>query len=80
MYLSTEAARRHRARLANTLKTGDLVIVPAARLTTRNNDVHHRFRQDSDFYYLTRFLEPDAVAIIEPDKTTDYILFVLPES
>ena len=81
MYLSTEAARRHRARLANTLKTGDLVIVPAARLTTRNNDVHHRFRQDSDFYYLTAFLEPDAVAIIKKhDKTTDYTLFVLPKN
>ena len=81
MYLSTQAAERHRKRLANTLHTGDLVIVPAARLTTRNNDVHHRFRQDSDFYYLTAFLEPDAIAVIKKQETTtDYILFVLPKN
>ena len=80
MYLSTEAARRHRARLINTLETGDLVIIPAARPTTRNNDVHHRFRQNSDFYYLTAFREPNAVAVIKKNETTaDYILFVLPK-
>lgn len=81
MYLSTKAAQRHRTRLAHTLETGDLVIVPAARLTTRNNDVQHRFRQDSDFYYLTAFREPDAVAVIKKhEHKIRYILFVLPKN
>ena len=64
MLMSIDAAQRHRNRLIAALQPGDLVLLPAAKHTTRNNDVHHRFRQDSDFYYLTGFLEADAVAVI----------------
>jgi Xaa-Pro aminopeptidase len=39
------------------------VVMPGATLTTRNNDVEHAFRQDSNFFYLTGFDKPDAVAI-----------------
>jgi len=34
---------------------------------TRNRDVDFPFRQDSDFYYLTGFNEPDALAVFIPD-------------
>src|SRR5262245_37984800 len=30
----------------------------------RNRDSHYRFRPDSDFWYLTGFPEPDAVAVL----------------
>ena len=42
-----------------------LGIVPAGRQQTRNDDVAHPFRQDSDFHFLTGFSEPDAVAVLE---------------
>ncbi len=35
---------------------------------TRNRDVDYLFRQDSDFYYLTGFCEPDAVLVIMPGR------------
>ena len=39
-----------------------MAILPSAPVKTRNRDVEYRFRQDSDFYYLSGFAEPDAVA------------------
>src|SRR6185503_2198743 len=35
-------------------------------------------RQDSDFFYLTGFEEPDALAVIKPEGDTKYTLFVRP--
>lgn len=56
-----------------------VAIIPAARGKTRSYDTEYKFRQDSDFYYLTGFPEPDAIAVISPsDKKAPYILFVRP--
>jgi len=56
-----------------------LAIVPAAPETLRNNDVSHPFRQHSDFYFLTGFDEPDAVALFNPAHAKErFVLFVRP--
>jgi Xaa-Pro aminopeptidase len=56
-----------------------LAIVPAASETVRNHDVHHPFRQSSDFFFLTGFAEPDAVAVFNPTHSKErYVLFVRP--
>jgi Xaa-Pro aminopeptidase len=56
-----------------------VAIISSARETTRSNDTHYRFRQDSDFYYLTGFEEPEAIAVIAPGhKEHPYTLFVRP--
>ena len=55
-----------------------VAIIPAARETTRSNDTHYRFRQDSDFFYLTGFEEPEAIAVIKPSDENRYTLFVRP--
>lgn len=55
-----------------------VAIIPSARETTRSNDTHYKFRQDSDFFYLTGFEEPDAIAVIKPSKEPRYTLFVRP--
>lgn len=55
-----------------------VAIIPAARESVRSNDTEYRFRQDSDFYYLTGFNEPDAVAVIAPSREARYTLFVRP--
>ncbi|MEW6272585.1 MAG: aminopeptidase P N-terminal domain-containing protein [Thermodesulfobacteriota bacterium] len=70
------AARR--AAVLDQIGTGVAVFrAPAARVHA--NDVEYRYRPDSDFYYLTGFAEPDAVAVL--DGTADkerFVLFVQP--
>jgi Xaa-Pro aminopeptidase len=67
-----------RARFAEAI--GDaLAIVPAAGEVRRNGDVNYEFRQDSDFFFLTGFDEPDAVAVFNPAHAKErYVLFVRP--
>ena len=74
--LGTFADRRLRFAAA----IGDaLAIVPGAQEARRNGDVNYEFRQNSDFYFLTGFDEPDAVAVINPaDPKERYVLFVRP--
>lgn len=55
-----------------------VAIIPGAHDTRRSNDTHYRFRQDSDFFYLTGFEEPDSLAVIKPDAEKKYTLFVRP--
>lgn len=65
-----------RKRLMQMMGKGSIAIIPAAPVTIRNRDVEHRYRPDSDFYYLTGFAEPEAVAVIIPKrKHGEYILF-----
>ncbi|HWC65096.1 MAG TPA: aminopeptidase P family protein [Thermoanaerobaculia bacterium] len=63
-----------RARFA-ALLGGTPAVVPAARIAYRSRDTALRFRQDSDFLYLTGFPEPDAVAVFDRGA---FHLFVLP--
>jgi len=56
-----------------------IAIIPAAHEATRSYDTEYKFRQDSDFHYLTGFPEPDAVAVIDPAaKKSAYTLYVRP--
>lgn len=56
-----------------------IAVIPAAVEQVRNDDVHHEFRQDSSFFFLTGFTEPDAVAVLDPSHPTErYVLFVRP--
>jgi Xaa-Pro aminopeptidase len=71
-----EFARRRR-QLARIMGRESIAILPAAAITHRNSDVEHPYRQDSDFYYLTGFMEPEAVAVLVPGRAAaEYILFV----
>ena len=60
------------------MEPNSVAIIPGAREATRSNDTHYRFRQDSDFFYLTGFEEPDAIAVIKPSQSSKYTLFVRP--
>jgi Xaa-Pro aminopeptidase len=56
-----------------------VAIIPGAGEVRRNGDVHYEFRQDSDFFFLTGFDEPDAVAVFNPAHAKErYVLFVRP--
>lgn len=45
----------------------------------KNSDVHFDFRQDSSFYYLTGFTEPDSLLILDPIGVDNFILIVRPK-
>jgi len=71
----SEFARR-RKQLMRMVGDGGIAILPAAPVRTRSRDVEYRFRQDSDFFYLTGFAEPDAVAVLMPGRDNgEYLLF-----
>lgn len=72
---SKEFARR-RKQLSRMVAPGGIAILPAAHVRMRSRDVEHRYRQDSDFYYLTGFAEPEAVAVLVPGRSNgEYLLF-----
>ncbi|MGK0498464.1 MAG: Xaa-Pro aminopeptidase [Oceanicoccus sp.] len=76
MKISKQEFARRRKNLMAEMEPNSIAIVPAARETTRNRDVDYPFRQDSDFYYLTGFAEPEAVLVLLPGrKHGQYILF-----
>ncbi len=55
-----------------------VAIIPAAREAVRSHDTHYRYRQNSDFFYLTGFEEPEAIAVIAPARDKKFTLFVRP--
>ena len=59
---------------------GAAAVIPAASLVTHHADCEWPFRQDSDFWYLTGFDEPDAVALLLPHRPEGerFVLFVHP--
>lgn len=59
---------------------GGTAIFRSAPMATMHNDVEYTYRQDSSFYYLTGFNEPEAVAVFAPHhEEHQYILFVQPK-
>ena len=70
-----EYARRRR-RLVEQADGDCAIIVPTAPVARRNRNIEYPYRPDSDFYYLTGFAEPDAVAILLPGRSAgEYLLF-----
>ena len=59
---------------------GVAAVIPAATLVTHHADTEWPFRQNSDFWYLTGFDEPDAVALFLPHREEGerFVLFVNP--
>src|ERR1700760_3952585 len=55
-----------------------VAVIGGKRLTVRNSDVEHRFRQTSDLWYLTGFTEPDALVVIAPGRAEKLTMFVRP--
>ena len=72
---SKEFARR-RKQLMDMVGPGGIVILPSAPVRHRSRDVEYRFRQDSDFYYLSGFEEPDAVIALVPERDKgEFVIF-----
>ena len=70
-----EFARR-RKQLMHMMGPGAIAILPTNPEQSRNRDVDFPFRPDSDFYYLSGFAEPEAVAVLVPGREHgEYLLF-----
>lgn len=70
-----EFAKR-RKQLMRMVGDDGIAILPSAPVRIRSRDVEYRYRQDSDFYYLTGFAEPESVAILAPGRTNgEFVLF-----
>ena len=71
-----EFARRRR-QFMRMIGKDAIAILPAAPVRHRNGDIEYAYRQDSHFYYLSGFPEPDAVAVLVPGRPqAEYLLFV----
>jgi Xaa-Pro aminopeptidase len=70
---------RRRRRLMRRMGRGSVALLPAAPRTFHSNDVEHRYRPDSDLYYLTGLAEPRALAVLAPGQARgSYWLLVRP--
>ncbi len=68
--------KKRRKQLMQRVGQGNIALLISSDTKIRNRDVHYPFRQDSDFYYLTGFSEPDALAVFIPGREQgEYILF-----
>ncbi len=64
---AAEYARRRRQLMQ---MAGDqaILVLPAAPERVRSHDTHYPYRQDSDFWYLCGFPEPEAVLVLIPGR------------
>ncbi|MBP6596865.1 MAG: aminopeptidase P N-terminal domain-containing protein [Arenimonas sp.] len=67
MIKPAEFARRRR----NLMRMADqdaILVLPSAPVRVRSHDTHYPYRQDSDFWYLSGFAEPEAVLVLVPGR------------
>ncbi len=63
-----EVYQARRQKVIEALKPGSVAIFRAAPVVHRNGDVDYEYRQDSNFYYLTGFEEPESALLLFREK------------
>lgn len=63
--------QERRDRLAEEMGPHSIAIIATSAVAMRNRDADYKFRADSNFFYLTGFAEPEAVAVIETFESID---------
>lgn len=70
--------QKRRAQFMEKMGKG-VAIFKSAPIANRNQDVDYEYRQDSDFYYLTGFEEPDSLCLLAPQHPEhQFVMFVRP--
>ena len=59
---------KRRQQLMAMMSPGSVAVIPGAKQQRRNRDIQYLFRQDSDFFYLTGFAEPEALLVLAPGR------------
>jgi Xaa-Pro aminopeptidase len=76
MSISKSEFARRRKNLMALMEPNSIAIIPSAREQMRSRDTEHPFRQDSDFYYLSGFTEPESVLVLAPGRRHgQYVMF-----
>ena len=73
--ISKREFERRRRELMLQMEPDSIAILPSASLVIRNRDAEFKFRQDSDFHYLSGFNEPDSVLVLVPGRKHGQCLF-----
>lgn len=75
--LSQSAFATRRAKLAEQMPDNSIAILGTAPTHIRNNDAEYKYRADSSFFYMTGFIEPEAVMVLEKaEGNVKYTLFL----
>ncbi len=69
--------RQRRRKLMRAIGKSAAAVVSAAGSYLRNNDVEYPFRQNSDFFYLTAFPEPNAIAVLTTEGSASQLRYTL---
>jgi Xaa-Pro aminopeptidase len=74
--ISRQEFARRRRELMDNMEENSIAVLPAAPERRRNRDIEHQYRQDSDFWYLSGFPEPEAVMALIPGRDHgEFVLF-----
>ncbi len=75
MISQAEFSRRRRL-LMDDLEDDSIAVLFSAPIVKRNRDSDYAYRQDSDFYYLSGFAEPESVIVLIPGRNGgEYVMF-----
>ncbi len=66
--LDMDVVARRRAAFMEKMAPGSIAIFPAKPELMRNLDVEYDYRQESNFYYLSGFEEPESVLLLAPSE------------
>ena len=77
--ISMVAFEERRKKLSSQLKEAALILVANPEYI-RNGDVTHAYRQETNFFYLTGFEEPNSIFVYRPGKSPETVLFVMPKN
>ena len=67
--LNISIFKERRAKVASQMESNSILMLCSSNIVSRNNDTTFPFRQDSNFYYLTGFNEPNSVMLLKSDGT-----------
>ncbi len=70
---AAEFARRRR-QLMRMAGDDAILVLPSAPQRVRSHDTHYPYRQDSDFWYLGGFPEPESVLVLVPGRAHGEVL------
>ena len=61
------------------MEPNSIALLASAPVRMRNNDVEYLYRQNSDFYYLSGFVEKDAVLVLIPGRQQGQVVLFCQE-
>ncbi len=74
--MQTQEFARRRRHFMELMGRDGIAVLPAAPERTRSRDTLYSYRPDSDFFYLTGFDEPEAVAVLIPGRAQgEFVMF-----